>query len=909
MVQETRVGRVRYDVTANTARAERGLRRTGRGFNRMGREATGATRHISGLRTAFFGLASALGGRAIFNGIQSLSDYGGELNAVSQRTGFGIERLQSLRAVFEDLSVSQAQTHDALAFFALRLGEARAGLGTASVAFRALNVEFEKARPAEQVFDDVAGSIGNLADESARAVAAAQLFGARSGRVLAPLLNEDLVTLERRYQRFGTLSQQQAVALDDLGASFRQLSHTIRTQFAIVIADNSQAVENFTEALAVSLSQSIPNAIDRARSFYAFLRDNEYILTNTALALGSLFGPTSGVFRGGGALLNTSRLTRGGRRLRRLEVDRDARSDDLRRARQNFEGDRSRVRELTQEHQRLATQADATREALERIGGLRGRLSLGAGSLATYSALRTGLFDLEDAWVVTFGFTLPSITNAAFDGLYDIFERGAKILGGIFARLGDVIYHAFNNAFGRIGVDFDGLVNSINESVEGAFSFLGGVLGDVWSRLTPDRRAAQLSDQNNRSVAFLRESAEAIEGFSERQVALLRQYLINQRPQFFPRDQARLLPLQELAGQVSPQVLNKATRAFSSEPLVETLFASPSILDATFLNEAVDIQADGTPGTRSINLIAARQRAEQRLDVKRAEEQYQRAQQIRDAIGRLRGGASGGTGATLDLSATTSQASRAQLVELQEDLIRRRRVYAPFAQQFPGVNRLGEFEIRQPSLNPEVLREQIEEMRKLILETERAVEANRSLALSVEDALQTAFIGARGAIQETFNTLFTNINSLGDALRNLARVLAQSVLNRLLINPLTTALIGGGTETSPDGSPALGGFFGGFFASGGSVNPNRLYVVGERGPEIFIPNSSGAVVANDDLSGLMSGGVGVSIAEVNYNIDGTGLTAEELVPILSANNEALVTQVRREVTRNTPIREAIRGAN
>lgn len=72
---------------------------------------------------------------------------------------------------------------------------------------------------------------------------------------------------------------------------------------------------------------------------------------------------------------------------------------------------------------------------------------------------------------------------------------------------------------------------------------------------------------------------------------------------------------------------------------------------------------------------------------------------------------------------------------------------------------------------------------------------------------------------------------------------------------------------SNSGGSAIGDIFGGigdFFgfsgnrASGGSVYAGRRYLIGERGPEMFIPTSDGHVVSNEDLraAGLSGGGGG-----------------------------------------------------
>lgn len=53
----------------------------------------------------------------------------------------------------------------------------------------------------------------------------------------------------------------------------------------------------------------------------------------------------------------------------------------------------------------------------------------------------------------------------------------------------------------------------------------------------------------------------------------------------------------------------------------------------------------------------------------------------------------------------------------------------------------------------------------------------------------------------------------------------------------------------------LSGLFGGGKAIGGPVNPASTYLVGERGPELFKPNSSGNIIPNDQLS---TGGAPIS---------------------------------------------------
>ena len=88
-------------------------------------------------------------------------------------------------------------------------------------------------------------------------------------------------------------------------------------------------------------------------------------------------------------------------------------------------------------------------------------------------------------------------------------------------------------------------------------------------------------------------------------------------------------------------------------------------------------------------------------------------------------------------------------------------------------------------------------------------------------------------------------------------------------------------------------------AIGGPVMNNRAYMVGERGPEMFVPSSGGSIVPNNKMGG------GMTIAPV-YNVDARGATADlvkALPSILEANTRRAV-----ELARATIYDDYSRGA-
>lgn len=91
---------------------------------------------------------------------------------------------------------------------------------------------------------------------------------------------------------------------------------------------------------------------------------------------------------------------------------------------------------------------------------------------------------------------------------------------------------------------------------------------------------------------------------------------------------------------------------------------------------------------------------------------------------------------------------------------------------------------------------------------------------------------------------------------------------------------------------ALGKLFGGFFANGGDPDPYKASVVGERGPELFVPRVAGTVVPNRALNGL-----GGSQVVQHFNIDATGSNPADVDMRVRQGAAAAYAQVMQDAPR------------
>ena len=81
-------------------------------------------------------------------------------------------------------------------------------------------------------------------------------------------------------------------------------------------------------------------------------------------------------------------------------------------------------------------------------------------------------------------------------------------------------------------------------------------------------------------------------------------------------------------------------------------------------------------------------------------------------------------------------------------------------------------------------------------------------------------------------------------------------------------------------------------AGGGTVQQGSPTLVGERGPELFVPNSAGAIRTNADTKKTMSGGGGVNVTQnLNFAVGITNTVRAEVMNMLPAIQQSTVQAV------------------
>ena len=155
-------------------------------------------------------------------------------------------------------------------------------------------------------------------------------------------------------------------------------------------------------------------------------------------------------------------------------------------------------------------------------------------------------------------------------------------------------------------------------------------------------------------------------------------------------------------------------------------------------------------------------------------------------------------------------------------------------------------------------------------------------ATAIGSAFSTAFSDVISGAKSTQQALADAFKSIGDAFINMAAEIIAKQMTLIILQTIFNALSGGGNALSTANKNLTGtgalktpipGLAVGGRAAGGSVAGGKPYVVGERGPELFVPSTGGNVMSNNDLRSAMgssSAAAGAPVLNMSFQTTNIG---------------------------------------
>jgi hypothetical protein len=237
-----------------------------------------------------------------------------------------------------------------------------------------------------------------------------------------------------------------------------------------------------------------------------------------------------------------------------------------------------------------------------------------------------------------------------------------------------------------------------------------------------------------------------------------------------------------------------------------------------------------------------------------------------------------------DLKATAKQ--RAILIALRQEEDRLRQVFANEPERESLVN----FELAK---RKDII---IENTEAFFEQTKKLKELNQ-----VAEGIGGAFESAGRKITDAFVEGKSASLDFKDILRTLLIDIQKTIIQVLILDQVKRAV----TDASARFLPSI---FGGK-ASGGTVQADKPTLVGERGPELFVPRTAGSIVPSSLTPGAMSGGgSGVVINQnLNFALGVTSTVRTEIANLLPTIQQSTITAVADAKLRGGKFAKAFGG--
>jgi hypothetical protein len=252
-------------------------------------DTTGFTKSVdeSGKKMVAFGInavamiaAAKEIGKAIYDTVKDLVEYGATIQTANERTGVSIKKLQEYKYVAE-------QTGGSLDTITSSIKLMTRGLDTNKAVFEQLGIQTKNAsgqfRSASDIFDDTIAKLGALSNDTERTNLALKLFG-RGAVDLVPLLKEGaqgISDLKQKAHDLGlVLSDETIIQAHDLEKATDSLKASWKAFTMSLVADSIPVIKNLSNTLidTVSILNSWKTAQKNVDIINAYVKGRDSVI-------------------------------------------------------------------------------------------------------------------------------------------------------------------------------------------------------------------------------------------------------------------------------------------------------------------------------------------------------------------------------------------------------------------------------------------------------------------------------------------------------------------------------------------------------------------------------------------------------------------------------------------------------
>ena len=187
-------------------------------------------------------------------------------------------------------------------------------------------------------------------------------------------------------------------------------------------------------------------------------------------------------------------------------------------------------------------------------------------------------------------------------------------------------------------------------------------------------------------------------------------------------------------------------------------------------------------------------------------------------------------------------------------------------------------------------------------------DVSNKIVLMVE--LEKFAASTMDSFTQGFTDAITGAKNFKDAIKDMARSIINDLIRMLVQYYITQAVFGaittgiGNLFPTAAPTPTGGGVATPKMAVGGPVSTGRPYIVGENGPELFVPSASGSIQPNGRMN---AGGITIN-QSVNFSTGITNTVRAEVLNLMPQIQEATKAAVANSRQRGGSFSKAMAGA-
>ena len=431
--------------------------------------------------------------------------------------------------------------------------------------------------------------------------------------------------------------------------------------------------------------------------------------------------------------------------------------------------------------------------------------------------------------------TAADIALAEIDEFADVeqlkkLSKSFQELGNIFAKLNTQLLSFVSQGLG----DFAAKLNEILQSISGAFT-----LADIANEIPKSSRA----------------------DFQKRIGELIPESRARSPLDFFdPLRKGNLgRALQLDSNAVTPEILQQLRKEFVPSSAPAKVQISQELLDS-----ARSVKIDNLKSEIELEAKRLTQRSEEQDVIRKTNEV--RAIESKIALKKF------------ELDKTEEGVRKDKLADQLEELRLQRKL---------NIAQLRNAEILASPLASAIV--DVDKRLEALMDTQKQiVELSKTIESSFSESFKGIIKGTM-SVQDAFRNMFMKI---ADHFLDMAAQMAAAQISRGFMG-LFSNLIPFNFGNDIQG-PAPGFSATAFAANGGPVGMRKPYIVGERGPELFVPNQSGNIIPNHDLGGIGGGmNIVVNVDASGSNVEGDEDQGRELGRLISVAVQSEILQQQR----------------